>query len=107
MIRRPPRSTLFPYTTLFRSLSKLADLQRRDELKRSLGDPPAPLFKEDRELILRKCAPTKAGQISGLFEKQPFGEFERLVTQKLLHVAKRVAMNELDSETWLHLVALH
>src|SRR5690554_1307481 len=24
MIRRPPRSTLFPYTTLFRSLSKLA-----------------------------------------------------------------------------------
>src|SRR5436190_5196165 len=24
MIRRPPRSTLFPYTTLFRSLSRLA-----------------------------------------------------------------------------------
>src|SRR5260221_9825461 len=24
MIRRPPRSTLFPYTTLFRSLDKLA-----------------------------------------------------------------------------------
>src|SRR2546427_12978707 len=26
MIRRPPRSTLFPYTTLFRSLVKLDDL---------------------------------------------------------------------------------
>src|SRR2546422_7706914 len=25
MIRRPPRSTLFPYTTLFRSLAKIAD----------------------------------------------------------------------------------
>src|SRR2546427_13234637 len=25
MIRRPPRSTLFPYTTLFRSLGKLKD----------------------------------------------------------------------------------
>src|SRR2546422_8915361 len=25
MIRRPPRSTLFPYTTLFRSLQKLAN----------------------------------------------------------------------------------
>src|SRR2546430_9534817 len=24
MIRRPPRSTLFPYTTLFRSITKLA-----------------------------------------------------------------------------------
>src|SRR5437870_8428072 len=28
MIRRPPRSTLFPYTTLFRSLLILALLQR-------------------------------------------------------------------------------
>src|ERR1051326_8639817 len=26
MIRRPPRSTLFPYTTLFRSLEKIAQL---------------------------------------------------------------------------------
>src|SRR2546426_11548965 len=26
MIRRPPRSTLFPYTTLFRSSGKLAEL---------------------------------------------------------------------------------
>src|SRR5256886_5684305 len=25
MIRRPPRSTLFPYTTLFRSQSRIAD----------------------------------------------------------------------------------
>src|SRR3712207_7056111 len=25
MIRRPPRSTLFPYTTLFRSLQRLVD----------------------------------------------------------------------------------
>src|SRR6266480_5074842 len=38
-------------------LSKLADLQRMEELKRDLGDPPAPLFHEVRELILRKCAP--------------------------------------------------
>src|SRR2546430_12335028 len=30
MIRRPPRSTLFPYTTLFRSLRN--DLRRPDEL---------------------------------------------------------------------------
>src|SRR3712207_7087591 len=28
MIRRPPRSTLFPYTTLFRSLLPLAVLRR-------------------------------------------------------------------------------
>src|SRR2546422_9901809 len=29
MIRRPPRSTLFPYTTLFRSLPGIADLEAR------------------------------------------------------------------------------
>src|SRR2546425_12543578 len=27
MIRRPPRSTLFPYTTLFRSLARAAELE--------------------------------------------------------------------------------
>src|SRR5438309_7468690 len=32
MLRRPPRSTLFPYTTLFRSLRRHA--QRRDDLER-------------------------------------------------------------------------
>src|SRR2546430_6711540 len=35
MIRRPPRSTLFPYTTLFRSLLDLPDP------KLHLLDPPA------------------------------------------------------------------
>src|SRR5258706_4198665 len=29
MIRRPPRSTLFPYTTLFRSLSSIRDFRQR------------------------------------------------------------------------------
>jgi transcriptional regulator with XRE-family HTH domain len=86
-------------------LSKLAELQRRDELKKSLSDPPAPLFKEVRELILHKCSPPREGQIRAIFEKQPFGELERLVTQKLLDVVKRVAKEELENENWLHLVA--
>ena len=86
-------------------LSMLADLQRKEELKRNLVDPPTPLFKEVRELILRKCAPEKEKQIRAIFEKQPFGELERLVTQKLLDVVKRVAKEELESENWLHLVA--
>src|SRR2546426_7201026 len=29
MIRRPPRSTLFPYTTLFRSIISIADERQR------------------------------------------------------------------------------
>jgi transcriptional regulator with XRE-family HTH domain len=86
-------------------LSNLADHQRREELKKTLGDPPAPLHAEARELILRKCAPDKEKHIRAIFEKQPFGELERLVTQKLLDVVKRVAEEELESEDWLHLVA--
>ena len=86
-------------------LAKLAEHQRMEELKRNLGDPPKPLFKEVRELILRKCQPDKEKQIRTIFEQQPFGELERLVTQKLLDVIKRVAKAELQSETWLHLVA--
>ena len=86
-------------------LSQLADLQRKEELKRKLVEPPTPLFKEVRELILRKCAPDKEKQIRAIFEKQPFGELERFVTQKLLDVIKNVAKEELNSENWLHLVA--
>jgi hypothetical protein len=86
-------------------LSKLADLQRMDEFKRNLADPPAPLFKEVRELILRKCVPDREKQVRAIVEKQPFGELERLVTQKLLDVVKRVAKEELNSENGLHLVA--
>jgi len=86
-------------------LSKLAELQRREELKRDLAGPPAPMFAEIRELILRKCVPDKQVQVREIFEKQPFGELERLITQKLLDVIKKVAKEELNSENWLHLVA--
>ena len=86
-------------------LTKLADHQRREVLKRNLDDPPKPLFKEVRELILRKCTAGNEKQIREIFEKQPFGELERLVTQKLLDVVRRVARDELESETWLHSVA--
>jgi len=87
------------------TLSRLATLQRKDELKRTFSDPPTPLLREVRELILRKCSPAKEKQIRAVFEKEPFGEVERLVTQKLLDVVKRVAKEELGSETWLRLVA--
>jgi transcriptional regulator with XRE-family HTH domain len=86
-------------------LAKLAEHQRKEELKRNLADPPAPLFKEVRELILHKCRRDKENEIRAIFEKQPFGELERLVTQKLLDVVKRVAKAELESESWLHSVA--
>jgi hypothetical protein len=86
-------------------LSKLADHERKEQLKRSLGHAPPPLFKEVRQLVLRKCTPDKEKQFRSIFEKHPFGEVERLVIQKLLDVAKRVAKEELESEKWVRQVA--
>lgn len=76
-------------------LSKLAHHQRLEELKGKLENPPAPLFKEVREWMLRKCVPDKEKQLRAIFEKQAFGELEHLVTQKLLDVVKGVAQREL------------
>jgi hypothetical protein len=70
-----------------------------------VADPPEPLFKAFRELILCKCEVLKRLQMREIFEKEPFGTLERLVTQKLLDVAKRVAKEELESESWLQLAA--
>src|SRR6266478_9973383 len=43
MIRRPPRSTLFPYTTLFRSdhAARAADVLDDHLLGQNLGEPPS------------------------------------------------------------------
>src|SRR5437879_7248104 len=68
-------------------LARVAELARREELKRELGDTPEPLFPRLRDLILRKCRPEKAKQILAIFERQPFGELERLVAKQLLDVA--------------------
>ncbi len=86
-------------------LATLAEAQHREDLKRTLQESPAPLYGEVRELILKKCKPGKAKSFRRVFEMHPFGDLERLVTQKLLDVAKKVAQEELASENWLKNVA--
>src|SRR5690349_23436236 len=68
MIRRPPRSTLFPYTTLFRSLSFFRTLKRETgqaRIKSAIGtfdhhDTVAPAVETKRAAGGSKCA-RKAG----------------------------------------------
>jgi hypothetical protein len=86
-------------------LSNLAAHERAEELKKKLPGSPVPLHKEVRALILRKCALARQREIRAIFEGHPFGELERLVTQKLLDVVQNVARQELANETWLKLVA--
>ena len=106
----PDRSDIYePMEKLLKlphgELATLAALQRTEELKRELGQEPRPLFREVRELILRKCDPDKAGDIRAIFERHPFGELERLVTQHLLDIVKRVAKDQLENDRWLRGVA--
>ena len=86
-------------------LAKLAGQQRKEQLKRELGEESAPLFHEVRELILSKCIPDKEPHVRAIFERHPFGELERLITQKLLDVVKQVAEDELGNDYWLRMVA--
>src|SRR3712207_8610911 len=64
MIRRPPRSTLFPYTTLFRSVHLVVHLRMTGTL---LLDPPAGTkyarvrFELDDGTVLLFCDPRRFG----------------------------------------------
>lgn len=86
-------------------LAGLADLQRNQELKKKIQSPPVPLFREVRQLLLEKCKREKRVQARAIFEKERFGELERLITQKLLDVVKALAREELGGEDWLRIVA--
>jgi hypothetical protein len=86
-------------------LGRLAEIERAEEIKRKLGRPPEPLLQEFRDLVLRKCVPEKREDVREVFEAQPFGTLERLVTQTLLEVAQRSARQGLDRESWNRLAA--
>src|SRR3989441_988416 len=86
-------------------LAGLADVQRKQEFKKKIESPPVPLFREVRELLLEKCTRDKRRQVRAIFEKEPFGELERLITQKVLDVIKTAVREELKRENWLRIVA--
>src|SRR2546422_3752025 len=50
MIRRPPRSTLFPYTTLFRSVNEAVEMVKAARKRSAAGLVNA---------VLRKCEPVR------------------------------------------------
>jgi transcriptional regulator with XRE-family HTH domain len=86
-------------------LARLAELERREAVKRILAEPPTPLLTSVRELMLRKCVPAKRASVRAIFEREPFGALEHLVIQKLLDIVKKVAREELADEQWLRRMA--
>lgn len=106
----PDRTDIYPKMEAFLrleqgELGRLAELERNEEIRHRLGQAPAPLFQEFRDLILRKCVAGKRDDVCKIFERQPFGTLERLITQKLLEVVQRIARQELDSDNWIRLAA--
>src|SRR2546430_6942632 len=79
MIRRPPRSTLFPYTTLFRS----------DDVDLALLEP------REHRLRLRPAAETR----QPLDPHRPVGEAVAKVGQVLLHQRSEEHTSELQSQS--------
>src|SRR3712207_8143153 len=53
MIRPPPRSTLFPYTTLFRSRNPLSTIRMAAELLLEVGGAQRPLERKQIEIMRR------------------------------------------------------
>src|SRR2546425_6502456 len=64
MIRRPPRSTLFPYTTLFRSMAVVLSMVEDDFIDRDLSlDSPVLAFRKvSRDLSCREPIRLKDGR---------------------------------------------
>ena len=100
------RTELYKKTARFlgvpeRQLTNLADAERQEKLKLKVLHPPRPLFLQFRSMILRKCANTRQSQVAAIFDREPFGEFERLITQTLLDVTKTAIRDELNDPSWV------
>src|SRR5256885_14395210 len=117
MIRRPPRSTLFPYTTLFRSLlldgDALHRLRHRDRLSVSAGRHPPPaclvrlprvplLHRDPRDRVRLRLAEGSAGVAIEKGRLRDYG----LQSERLLWPTKGPGVFEQEVETMERAVGL-
>src|SRR5574343_1414096 len=119
MIRRPPRSTLFPYTTLFRSTARhvkgmKAQLRMQDELaqklrvlRRAQGSlefetfQPRALFDGDRITDIRQQAHNRARQLIEEFMIATKGCTARFLAAQGCASLRRVVRSP---DRWLRIV---
>src|SRR3712207_9012923 len=97
MIRRPPRSTLFPYTTLFRSPGQGEQRRNRGRGQRPL--PPVPGRRRADEPAGRHRLPVLARVATDLRSEEHTSELQSrqyLVCRLLLEKKKK---NKISAET--------
>src|SRR3989454_8750017 len=88
MIRRPPRSTLFPYTTLFRSDETRGRGIIRDERARLRG---APNRRDHQTGVVGLCVVVESGTAQGLFPQPGLEPLHGLAPEPAVepHIAER------------------
>src|SRR2546426_6466800 len=96
MIRRPPRSTLFPYTTLFRSVDHHLGVEREDFPVRR-GDERVDLHERRTYRVARGVQishdPRGAARLADI-PVEPEGEAKRLMRQEPVARVDRDARSE-------------
>src|SRR3989449_7235115 len=101
MIRRPPRSTLFPYTTLFRSHLRLTEAL----LGIDLGDPYWKTFSIVIQLGAILCLPIYFwGRLVKLVRFFPRSEEHTSELQSRLHLVCRLLLEKKKHTTLLQLI---
>src|SRR5256885_16048479 len=96
MIRRPPRSTLFPYTTLFRSRRAGPERTRRLDVAQTVPDPVRPQqIDSQRRLGVAKQLDPRLATLAGA------GDL-RVVRAEVGGVEARIVLGEQLAEATLH-----
>ena len=86
-------------------LARLAALQHHEALDRTWRPEPEPLFGSMRELILGKCRPSTQAEVRAIFEREPFGTLERMITRTLIESIRDEARENALDEKWLRSIA--
>ncbi len=81
-------------------LTRLAEVQRLLELKRRAGEVPQPLNEFQREVLLSKCSEANREDLKRIFEKDAYGEVERLITQTIHSLLGRDEDIETSLRSW-------
>src|SRR5256885_7263304 len=100
MIRRPPRSTLFPYTTLFRSSARLlASALGRARARRLRPPPPH-----------RRCSGTSGCRTTDRRRRRPRSEEHTSELQSPCNLVCRLLLEKKKNKTYTlsqHLISMH
>src|SRR2546427_9129286 len=97
MIRRPPRCTLFPYTTLFRSIDWLVAMPWQQETTDAVDIAPARVILDEDHEGLEKVKDRileRSEEHTSELQSQ-----SNLVCRLLLEKKKKIQMNQLATKT--------